>query len=250
MTTPPSYTNSGTGQPTLGVPPDTSDSLLDLLFSQNAISKQIYESIKVKMASTGESVDKIISELHILPEERLVKAKAELLNIPFVSLATMAFAPEALNFVPQAVAQRFELIPFVYDEKSKTLSVAMANPIDLDAIQFVQLKTGLSIKAYAAVPREVTNAIASQYNTEIASEVGKAVQETQDLNQTKTVDSKQIGEIIKEAPIAKIVSTILEYGVNSRASDIHIEPLEDRVRVRYRIDGILYEKLNLPKSVQ
>src|SRR5260221_10725426 len=67
---------------------------------------------------------------------------------------------------------------------------------------------------------------------------------------TRTVDSSQIGQIIKEAPIAKIVSTILEYAVNSRASDVHIEPLDDRMRVRYRIDGILYDRLSLPKSVQ
>src|SRR5436190_2571979 len=126
----------------------------------------------------------------------------------------------------------------------------MANPVDLEAIQFVRQKTGLNMTAFAAAPAEVMQAINSQYHQELVGEVGKAVQETENLTQTTTVDSKKIGEIIKEAPIAKIVSTILEYAVNSRASDIHFEPLEDRVRVRYRIDGILYEKLNLPKSVQ
>jgi type II secretory ATPase GspE/PulE/Tfp pilus assembly ATPase PilB-like protein len=80
-------------------------------------------------------------------------------------------------------------------------------------------------------------------------EVGEALKETAE-EQVRTIDSTKIAEIIKEAPIAKIVSTILEYAVTSRASDVHIEPQEDRVRVRYRIDGILYDRLSLPKSVQ
>ena len=84
----------------------------------------------------------------------------------------------------------------------------------------------------------------------MVGEVGEALKETEDLKKLKTVDSTQIAQIIKEAPIAKIVSTILEYAVKSRASDVHIEPQDERVRVRYRIDGILYDRLSLPKSVQ
>ncbi len=229
---------------------DSSRDILDILLEQHAISQSIYNEVKTKSASSGKSAEKILLELHLATEEKIVHAKAELLNTPFVSLATMAYSPEALNYVPQVVAQRFKLIPFAYDDKLKMLSIAMANPIDLEALQFVRLKTGLTIKPFAAIPSEVQTAIENEYNEELAGEVGKAVQETQDLDVRKTVDSKQIGELIKEAPIAKIVSTILEYGVTSRASDIHIEPLDDRVRVRYRIDGILYEKLNLPKSVQ
>src|SRR6185312_10741507 len=103
---------------------------------------------------------------------------------------------------------------------------------------------------FAASPTDVGNAIEMQYRQELVGEVGKAVKETEDLTTVKTVDSKQIGQIIKEAPIAKIVGTILEYAVTSRASDVHIEPLDDRVRVRYRIDGILYDRLSLPKAVQ
>lgn len=222
----------------------------DILLSEHLLTPQQYEEIKVKSASEGKTAEGIIESLSIVPEEKLVEAKARLLGIPFISLTNTSFSPQALSFVPRAVAERFSLIPFFYDEKTKTLSVAMGNPVDLDAISFVGQKTGLSIKAFAAPISEVTKAIIQQYRQELVGEVGKAIKETEDLTKPRTIDSSQIAQIIKEAPIAKIVSTILEYAVTSRASDVHIEPQEDRVRVRYRIDGILYDRLSLPKTVQ
>lgn len=225
-------------------------SVADILLSEHTISQQQYQDIKVKSATKGVSDVTILEELKIVPEDKLTEAKARSLGIPFVSLETASFSPEALSLVPKAVVERFQLIPFSFDEKSKTLSVAMSNPVDLDALAFVRQKTGLTIKTFAASPSDVTAAINRQYRQEIVGEVGEALKETEEFEKTKTVSSDQISQIIKEAPIAKIVSTILDFAVSSRASDIHIEPQEDRVRVRYRIDGILYDKLSLPKSVQ
>jgi type IV pilus assembly protein PilB len=230
---------------------DERNSIIDILLSQNLLTKQQYEDIKVRSATTGKSAETVLSEMHLFDEEKIARAKAQAIGVPFVVLATTAFSPEALSFIPRAVVERFNVIPFSYDDTSKTLSVAMANPVDLEAVQFVREKTGLTIKAYAAAPSDVEKAISSQYRQELVGEVGKAVKETEELSdKKKVVDSKKIGEIIKEAPIAKIVSTILDYAVLSRASDVHIEPMEDRIRVRYRIDGILYDRLTLPKTVQ
>src|SRR3989344_2889072 len=192
----------------------------------------------------------MIESMEIVPEDKLYQAKALILGIPYVDIENASFSPEALGKVPRAVAERFSLIPFAYDDKDKTLSVAMANPVDLEAATFVREKTDLPIKTFAATPTDVARAIGQQYRQELVGEVGEAIKETQNLTAIKTIDSEQIAQIIKEAPIAKIVSTILEYAVTSRASDIHIEPQEDRVRVRYRIDGILYDRLSLPKVVQ
>lgn len=222
----------------------------DVLLSEHLITPEQYEEIKVKSASQAVSDESIIKSQNLVSEAKLAEAKAKILGIPFISLESTSFSPQAIGLVPRAVVERFQLVPFMYDEASKTLSVAMANPIDLDAITFVQQKTNLNVKSFAAVPSEVDKAIKEQYRQEIVGEVGAAVKETEEFKQTKTVDSKEISEIIKEAPIAKIVATILEYAVSSRASDVHIEPQEDRVRVRYRIDGILYDRLSLPKSVQ
>ncbi len=224
--------------------------IADILLSENLLNKQQYDDIKVKIASTGESEESIIEKLGVVPEEKFAAAKAKSLDIPFVSLSNSSFSPQALGLVPRAVAERFSLIPFSYDEKTKTLSVAMSNPVDLEAVEFVREKTGQTIKTFAASKSQVEQAIDQQYRQELVGEVGEALKETEVKSKIKTVDTQQIAQIIKEAPIAKIVSTILEYAVTSRASDIHIEPMEDRVRVRYRIDGILYDRLSLPKSVQ
>lgn len=228
----------------------TAQTVVDILVAEHGITPEQYEEIKVKSASEGKSMDVVLESIHIVPEEKLAEAKAKLLGVPFISLATTPFSPQALNLISRAVAERFYLIPFLFDEKTNTLSIAMANPADLEALQFLRQKTGKLIKSFAAAPLDITNAIATQYRQELVTEVGAAVKETEDFNKTRTVDSSQIAQLIKEAPIAKIVSTILEYAVNSRSSDIHIEPQADRVRVRYRIDGILYDRLSLPKAVQ
>lgn len=226
------------------------NSLSDILFAEHLINQTQLSDIKVKSATQGIPEESVIQSLNLVPEERLSEAKAKLLGIPFISLQNTSFSPQALSYIPRAVVERFKLIPFLFDEKSQTLSIAMANPVDLDALSFVKQKTRLNIKTFAASPTDVDQAINEQYRQEIVGEVGEALKETEDFNKTKTIDSTQISQIIKEAPIAKIVSTILEYALTSRASDVHIEPQEDRVRVRYRIDGILYDRLSLPKTVQ
>ena len=235
---------------TAAAPPPDAKTVLDVLFAEHKISKEQYDDVKVKTALDGSNPDDILKSLQLVSEDVFVEAKAKLLNVPYVSLASMSFSPEALSLLPRAVVDRFQLIPVHFDEKSKTLSIAMSNPVDLEAIDFVRQKTGMAVKSLAASPTDVKNAIDQQYRQELVGEVGAAVKETEQLNSTRTVDSAQIGQIIKEAPIAKIVSTILEYAVTSRSSDVHIEPQDDRLRVRYRIDGILYDKLSLPKNVQ
>lgn len=224
--------------------------VVDILLSQHLITQKQYEEVKLKSASENRPIEEVISGLGLISEAKLSETKARLLGVPFISLVETTFSPVALSFIPRAVAERFLLIPFYYDEKAKTLSIAMSNPIDLDALSFIRQKTSLTIVSYAAAPSDVSRAIEEQYRQELVGEVGAALKETEELRKVKTVDSTQIAQIIKEAPIAKIVSTILEYAVTSRASDVHVEPQEDRVRVRYRIDGILYDKLSLPKGVQ
>ncbi len=230
-----------------------SQSILDILLEEKLLTPAQADEVRVESATQNKSIESVLVDKQIVTSEKIAEAKAKMLGVPYLSLATASFSPEALNFIPRAVVERFQLIPFMYDDTTKTLSVAMANPVDLEAQQFVRQKTGLTIKTYAASPEEVKNAIDVQYRQELVGEVGKAVKETEELkqeNQAKTINADQIGQIIKEAPIAKIVATILEYAVTSRASDVHIEPMEDRVRVRYRIDGILYDRLSLPKTVQ
>ncbi len=238
---------------TLAAIPDTrseAKTIVDVLYRDKVITKEQFDDIKVKSAQTDKSPENILISLQLVSEDKIAEARAKLLGIPFISLGSTSFSPQALNLLPQAVVERFKLIPFAFDEKNKILSIAMSNPVDLDAISFVGQKTNLQIKSFAAPPSEVEAAIHQQYRQELVGEVGKAIEETEAYTKKRVVDSKQLSQIIKEAPIAKIVSTILEYAVTSRASDVHIEPQDERVRIRYRIDGILYDKLSLPRNVQ
>lgn len=229
---------------------DSSQGVVDVLVAENVLTPQQASEIKNKSSQDGVSPEALIIKLNLVPQERLSEAKAKFLGIPYISLSSTSFSPQAISFLPRAVVERFQLVPFFYDEKSGTLHIAMANPVDIEAIDFVEKKTGLNVKAFAASPTDVESAINQQYRQELVGEVGAAIKETEEFTRKRVVDSTQIAQIIKEAPIAKIVSTILEFAVTSRSSDIHIEPQEDRVRVRYRIDGIMYDKLSLPKNVQ
>lgn len=227
-----------------------SSTILDVLLSERLLTPAQADEIRVKSASLGQTFDEVLESTKAVPPAKIAEAKAKLIGIPFISLSATSFSPLAISMIPRAVAERFSLIPFLFDDKTRTLSVAMSNPVDLEALEFVRQKTGLNLKTFATSVDDVKEAITQQYSQEIVGEVGEAVRQAEEQDKTRTIDSKEIAEIIKEAPIAKIVSTILEYAVSSRASDVHIEPQEERIRVRYRIDGILYDKLSLPKTVQ
>lgn len=228
---------------------DVQLSIGSILVQEKLISPEQLQNLKLEAAKQNTEVDKLIHTLQIVPEERYYEALAKMLDVPFTSVATLPFSPEALGFIPKSVAERFNLIPFAFDKEAKILSIVMANVNDVEAMEFVKQKTGASIKAFQGIPTEVTQAVQSQYSFGLVGEVKAALKESEKINKVKTFDIQSISEVIKEAPIAKIVSTILEYAVKSRASDIHLEPQEDRVRIRYRIDGILYERLSLPLGV-
>jgi type IV pilus assembly protein PilB len=228
----------------------TERSIIDILLEERLITPDQYNKLLDEAFQRGESIEKLLLDLKVVNEEQYYEARAKLTGIPFVSVATLPFSPEALNFVPKTVAERFNVIPFSYDKKKLTLSVAMADPLDFEAINFIQQKSGLTVVAYQSIPSEISEVIKNEYNIGLIGEVKQALKETEAITKVKTFDQESISRVIKEAPIAKIVSTILEYAIKSRASDVHIEPQEDRIRVRYRIDGILYERLNLPKGVQ
>lgn len=149
--------------------------------------------------------------------------------------------------MPETVARSYLAIPFEYGKESNLLSVAMADPLNPQIIEFIEKKSNCKVVPYLAVDDDIKDAIDQNYRRGLTSEVTEALKEV--APQKRVIDIAKMGEIIREAPIAKIVSTILDYAVRTRASDVHLEPQEGRTRVRYRIDGILYERLALPKNI-
>jgi type IV pilus assembly protein PilB len=221
-----------------------SEALLDL----GLIKEDQAKEVNLRQLKTGETEEEVIKALRLVSDDDFIKAKAKFLRVPFVDLDNIGFSPEALNLVPESVAQKYNIVPYRFDPKEKILYVTMANPLDLETIEFLEMKTNLKISAGMSTEKQITSFIKEKYVREksITSEVNKALDERRD---EETDIKKAQDKVAVEAPVAKIVSTILEYAIKSRASDIHIEPQEDNVRIRYRIDGILQEKYLLPRNV-
>ncbi len=223
--------------------------LTEVLKGKGLIDEEKAKEIHLRQLKTGETEEEIIKSLRVVTDGEFVQAKADLLRIPYVDLEAIGFSPEALALVPEGVATKYKVFPYKLDAKTKTIYVAMANPLDLETVEFIEKKTSLKVATAISTEKQIMSFIREKYEREkgITSEVTKALDEQK--KEEKIIKETQ-RKVSSEAPVAKIVETILEYAVKSRASDVHIEPQEDNVRVRYRIDGILQEKYLLPRNVQ
>ena len=230
--------------------PALEKSVAGILVEEGVLTHEQFSQIKSESVNKSLPLDLALLDSKIVPENTYYEARAKLIGVPYVAIAALPLSPEALSFIPKAAAERFNIIPIAFDKEKNTISLAMADPLDLETLNFVKQKTGANIASFQTTPSEIKNSIQNQYTFGLIGEVKQALEETQAIIGVKTFDKESISQVIKEAPIAKIVSTILEYAIRSRASDVHLEPQEGRVRVRYRIDGILYERLSLPLAVK
>ncbi|RLF04644.1 MAG: type II/IV secretion system protein [Thermoprotei archaeon] len=236
-----------------GIDPNKNYSnIVEVLKDQGALSQDEANQVLVANISTGKSYATVLEENKFVKEEDLVRAKSVVHKIPFIKISESGTDPQALTQIPEGVARNYEMLPILFDKEKNTLVVAMKNPLDLSAIDFAEQKSGLKIITKYAMPSELDRKIAENYSQSLSSEVTAALEQTSQVvedRQKKQNLTALSGETIRQAPITKIVQTIVSFAMKARASDIHIEPQENRTRVRYRIDGILVEKLILPKSV-
>jgi type IV pilus assembly protein PilB len=229
--------------------PGTAREILSILVSNNQLSQGDADAIATASLSTGESIEEILKRKKTVSDIDIMKAKAQSLGIPFITLANRAIAPEVINYIPEAVIQRYTLVPFQFDPATNELSVAMLDPLDFQVVEFLEKKSGKSIRAYMAARDDITAAVEAALTHNIGKDVTAALKETQGSADIKTYEAGKLGDVIREAPIAQIVSAILEQAMRLRSSDVHIEPLDGDTRVRYRIDGVLQERLILPKRL-
>jgi type IV pilus assembly protein PilB len=188
----------------------------------------------------------------ILQEKELLSVKSELLKVPIVDLQNLEIKQEVLNLVPEPIAHRHKVISFQKD--SESLSLAMVDPEDLQTREFIKKKTGLNIKTFL-IGRASLDFGLSKYHTSLEKEINHLFKPTE---KPLTEGAKPIGEsaddslkkMAEEIPVIRVVDTLLEYAIFEKASDIHIEPQENSVVVRYRIDGVLHDVMTLPKVIQ
>ncbi|MEK7532928.1 MAG: ATPase, T2SS/T4P/T4SS family [Patescibacteria group bacterium] len=224
------------------------DIVANLIASHKLTAEQA-DKFRVEALNSDTSVDDLLQAKHIVSIEEFARAKAESLGIPFASVSGSAITPDVVNFIPEPVARRYTLVPFQVEPTDHgALSVVMLDPLDFQVIEFLEKKSGRPIKPFMGVADDIKAAIDELYTQSLGADVTAALEESAPI--IKTYEAGHLGEVIREAPIAQIVSAILEQAIRIRASDVHIEPQIGETRVRYRVDGILQERLVLPRRLQ
>ena len=219
--------------------------LKSFLLESKLLPKEKIDEAAVEALKTGKDLGALLLEKGLVKEAELQKTYAYILGIPFVDLSKETIPLEILQIVPEPIAKKYNIVSF---EKSGTnLKVAMLNPEDLQTIDFIKKKTGLKIVP-CLTSRESIQTALRQYEKSLKAEFGDIL--TADINpEGEGQDDENLEQVAAGLPIIRIVDTLLKHAILQSASDIHIEPEEKEVHVRYRIDGVLHEAMTLPKDV-
>ena len=226
--------------------------LLETLVKRNAITRAVAEEIKDKAQASEKQPEEILLGEKIVDEEKITAAKSALLNIPPANLRGIKIVRKVLELIPREVAENYEMVAFKRD--GNELHVGMINPQNfkaIEAVEFLAQKAGLKVRHFIISPSSFREAFRS-YQV-LGEEVDEALAglKTGDLYR-ETVGGKKpvkMDEVVKSAPVSKMVLVIIRHAIDGRASDIHIEPGIRDTRVRYRIDGMLRTSLVLPKYI-
>lgn len=228
--------------------------LLNALVEKAIITPEQADSIKLESAQTNKSETTVILEKGYASESDVFRVKAEVYNIPFVQdLSIINVSQEILEGLNPEVFQEQKAFPFeVTDEKVKVMT---ADPFNISAIQFWKIRyMPRQVEVYTSVPSLVISYINARFGNMMNSAVQAAVTSYKQETGVKETDlTSASGDLItdtSQGSVSSIVNNILVYGARVLASDIHIEPMENAIRVRYRIDGVMIEKMNLPKDLQ
>lgn len=236
--------------PNQQIAPETT--LLDLLLTDNLLSKEQADALTAESQQTGQPVNELIESKNMVREEDLVREKGKLYNIPYIDLFGRVVRGEILNLIPKELAENYRMVAF--NRSGDELSIAMVDPSNfkaLEAIEFIARKNQLHIK-YFLTSNSSLKYIIRQYES-LSAEVEEALKGAEEENELQRsmlkIEEEGFEEVVKTAPVSKMVSVILRHAVEGKASDVHIEPVGDETRVRFRIDGILHTSLVLPKNV-
>lgn len=207
--------------------------------------------VALKLAKkTNQNVGDVLVSEGWLTEQELIKLKAYILGIPFVDLKKEIIPQDVLSIIPEPIAKKHNIVPF--KKQGSDLEVAMLDPEDLRTIEFIKKKANLRILPRLTTPEGIKNVL-RQYQKTLEAEFGEIIKK--EAGEVRPIIEEQAGEmaelekIAQELPIIRIVDTLIKHAILERASDIHIEPTEKEVVVRYRIDGVLRDAMTLPRQV-
>lgn len=227
------------------------NSFVDVLVESGQLTIEQAELLRQEQLSSGRGYEDLIQDRKLLSSAVINQAKASFNHLSYVDLVAVGVDPEALGLIDEVIAKRYRVLPFALDQEQGLIKIAMFDPLDLTAIEFLRQKTSRVVEAYYADNAILERLIGERYSQNLSTEVDEALRTTAQFQAqvSQGVAINNSGQILRDAPINRIVENILDFAITARASDVHIEPQGSNVRVRYRIDGILAEKLILPRSV-
>lgn len=223
---------------------DIQDKLLDLLVNEGLLSQTDLDAAREQATASKTPILSKLSADGLLDNELLTHAIAQVSGVPYVNLTNSIIDQEVLNLVPSDIAERFMAVPLA--EVQNRLAVAMLDANNVQAVDYLANRIQRPLKVFMASEAGVRHVL-DQYKTDLSSVDVAAKASQEDAANT---ESKDIKTIVQDSPISRALSTILEYAVKARASDVHIEPLEGSLKIRCRIDGVLREVMQLPKSIE
>jgi type IV pilus assembly protein PilB len=223
-----------------------SDALVKKLLTEHGkVSAEQIDALREQAGDEKTALQDLVIKNNLVTEKDLVKLYAEETDVPFIELNTKDIKREILKLIPERIARQYNVVLFGVEEDGSKL-LAMDDPDDIQAVNFLKKQLGNDIKVYIANKQNILQAL-DQYRGNISSELTKVIDPEEEIEETEEEISEE--DLAEDSPIAQTVNLLIEYAVKAGASDIHIEPRENVVLVRYRVDGILREANKLPKKV-
>lgn len=225
--------------------------MIDMLLAKKLISQEQIDRAKEDMKKTGFSMEKTLSKLGYITEDKMAHAVAESMNVMCIDLKNYLIDPDVLQNVPEELARKHKVMPLF--KVGDCLTLAMANPRDIMAIDEIRMKSKVPvIEPVLSVESDIRSAIDQYYGAPGGlDEVIKTIDAARLAAMTPDEQgAKALTKAAEEAPVVRLVNLILMQAIKDKASDIHIEPEENLVRVRFRVDGILHEIATPPKELQ
>jgi type IV pilus assembly protein PilB len=224
------------------------DYVIEILLDTGLISRSQLERGQNEATSRRGVVETLI-DIGVISQEDVTRALAAHASMDFVNLSQMAISSEVIEIIPSEVARRYRVVPVAQLDSS--LMVATADPLNFDTFDSVTHLLGRDVEWVCATPQDIGQALMKYYGTaeEAADQLSQQLGEDIEIGDAGG-SGVEVGEAGADAPVIKMVTMLLLEAYKSRASDIHLEPLEKRFRIRFRIDGVLHEMQNPPKKLQ
>lgn len=223
-----------------------SDSLVEkLLIDAGKATAPQLEPLKDQEKADKSTLQDVVIRNGLVSEKDLIQLYAKEIDVPYIELNSKEIQREILRLIPERIARQYRVVLFGVEENGDKL-LAMEDPDDVQALSFLQKQLGSNVKAHIATSSAISSAL-DQYRGNVSSELTKVLT-TEEETVEETDEDLSEEDIAEDSPIAQTVNLIIEYAIKSGASDVHIEPREQHIEVRYRIDGILKEANKLPKK--